>query len=337
MSIRLRNINKDFGDFHLSDIDLNIDNGEFFVILGPSGAGKTLILEILAGLTRPDRGAVSGINVGKIGLIYQDYWLFPHLNVFNNIAYGLKIRKWKKENIEKTVREVASKLGIGHLLAREIEHLSGGEKQRVAIARAMAIAPDVYLFDEPTASLDRNLRLKTRQIFMDLHRDSRATFILVTHDFEEALSLADRLAVIMKGKIIQSGKPDEVFNHPRTKDVADFLGYRNVFSGPIRDHFIQIEGQSIQVPLAEAEFSYAAIRSDEVIVSRTKIQSSARNAFRGRVKNVFKRSTSVEVELDIGVSLVAEITRKSCEEMDIKPGDSVWATFKVSAIKVFQH
>lgn len=337
MSIALRGITKDFKNFHLSDINLNVGDGEFFVILGPSGAGKTLILEILAGLTRPDRGSVSGISTGKIGLIYQDYWLFPHLTVFNNIAYGLKIRGLEKKAIGKTVRGVAARLEIAHLLDRDIENLSGGEKQRVAIGRAMAISPDVYLFDEPTASLDRNLRLKTRRIFMDLHRDSRATFILVTHDFEEALSLADRLAVIMKGRIIQTGKPDQVFHHPRTKEVADFLGYRNVFGGRVRNHFIELEKQSIQVPLAEADFSYAAIRSDEIIVSRRKFRSSARNTFKGRVKNVFKKSTAVELELDIGVLLVVEITRKSYQEMEIKPGDTLWATFKVSAIRVFQH
>ncbi len=337
MSIELKGINKGFGNFELSGIDLKIDTGDFFVILGPSGAGKTLILEIIAGLIKPDRGMVTGIDTGKIGLIYQDFWLFPHLNVFNNIAYGLKIRKWEKKEMSKTVTEVALKLDITHLLNRKIDHLSGGEKQRVAIARAMAISPEVYLFDEPTSSLDRNLRLKTRKIFMDLHRDTDSTFIHVTHDFEEALSLADRLAILLKGRIVQCGKPDEVFNHPKNKEVADFLGYRNVFGGVVEDHFIQLEKLSIQVPLLKAAFAYIAIRSDDIIISRSRIDSSARNSFCGRVENIFKKSTVVEVVLDIGEMLVVEITRKSSEEMDIKCGENLWATFKVSAIKVFKH
>ncbi len=337
MNIELKNINKRYQDFALFDLDFQVWPGEFFVILGPSGAGKTLILELIAGLIKPDSGIVTGVDRKKIGFIYQDYWLFPHLNVFDNIAYGLKVRKQAKQKIILTVKEVAGQLEIGHLLDRWTDHLSGGEKQRVAIARAMAISPDVYLFDEPTSSLDRNLRLKTRKLFMNLHQDPSRTFIHVTHDFEEALSLADRLAILMDGRIVQCGKPDEIFNHPKTKDVADFLGYRNVFSGVVRDYFLQLEGIAFHVPLQSAGFAYIAIRSDDIIISRKPLLSSARNSFHGRVEHIFNRSTLVEVVLNIGVVLIIEITRKSFEEMQIKLGDQLWATFKVSAIKIFKH
>jgi molybdate/tungstate transport system ATP-binding protein len=337
MNIELKNINKRFQDFALFNIDFQVRPGEFFVILGPSGAGKTLILEIIAGLIKPDSGTMSGIDRKKVGFIYQDYWLFPHLNVFDNIAYGLKVRKQAKQKIILTVKEVAGQLEIDHLLDRRTDHLSGGEKQRVAIARAMAISPDVYLFDEPTSSLDRNLRLKTRKLFMNLHQDPSRTFIHVTHDFEEALSLADRLAILMDGRIVQCGKPDEIFSHPETKDIADFLGYRNVFGGMVRDYVLQLEGITIQVPLQSAGFAYVAIRSDDIIISRRSLQSSARNSFYGRVEHIFNRSTLVEVVLNIGVVLIIEITRKSFEELKIKLGDQLWATFKVSAIKIFKH
>lgn len=337
MSIEIDHISKTFQGFALDDLDFSVETGEFFVILGPSGAGKTLILEIIAGLIRPDSGRVSGIDRKRIGFIYQDYWLFPHLNVFDNIAYGLKIRKQSRERVEKTVNDISRQLEIDHLLDRRTDYLSGGEKQRVAIARAMAINPDLYLFDEPTSSLDRNLRLKTRRLFMDLHQDSSRTFIYVTHDFEEALSLADRLAILMGGRIVQLGNPEKIFNHPKTREIADFLGYRNVFGGPVENNLLEVEGVTFQVPLSDARLAYIAIRSDDIIVSKKPLRSSARNSFNGRVEHVANRSTVVEVALNIGVSLIVEITRKSFNDMQIRVGDQLWATFKVSSVKVFKH
>lgn len=337
MKLKLQHIDKNFKQFVLKDIDLEIAAGEYFVILGPSGAGKTLILEIIAGLIKPDSGEVSGVDRRKIGFIYQDYMLFPHLNVFDNIAYGLKIKKVAKEKIAAVVERLADRQNIGHLLDRDIANLSGGEKQRAAIARAMAVAPECFLLDEPTAALDRNLRLQTRSMFLDLHKQTTATFIHVTHDFEEALALADRLAILIDGRIVQCGKPDDVFNNPVSKDVADFLGYRNVFGGAVKDGIIDLDGVPVAIPLDNAESAYIAIRSDDIIISKRQIKSSARNSFKGKVKNVINRSSMVEVILDIGIDLSVDITRKSKEEMKIKPGDPMWVTFKVSSIKVFEH
>jgi molybdate/tungstate transport system ATP-binding protein len=337
MNIALNNISKNFIDFQLQDINLTINKGDFFVILGPSGSGKTLILEMIAGLLKPDSGKITGVRPDKIGFIYQDYWLFPHLNVFQNIAYGLRIRKSDKNTIQETVKKISGQLDIKHLLKRKITHLSGGEKQRVAIARAMAISPDIYLFDEPTSSLDRNLRIKTRRMFLDLHKQTSSTFIHVTHDFEEALSLADKLAILLDGKIVQCSKPDEVFNFPRTKAVADFLGYRNVFGGRVKNSIFTASGVSISVPLKQADFAYIAVRSDEIILSKKKIKSSARNTFPGQVENIMKNASGVEVVVNAGLLFVVDITRQSYAEMDLKIGDKLWITFKVSSIKVFEH
>lgn len=337
MSIELNDIYKKFEGFELKHINLTIKKGEFFVILGPSGAGKTLILEMIAGLLKPDSGKISGVNQDKIGFIYQDYWLFPHLNVFQNIGYGLRIRKSDKNTTHDKVKEIAEKLEIKHLLYRKITHLSGGEKQRIAIARAMAISPDIYLFDEPTSSLDRNLRLKTRRLFLNLHKQTSSTFIHVTHDFEEALSLADKLAILLNGKIVQCSKPDEVFNQPQTKEVADFLGYRNVFGGMVKNSVFSASGISISVPIKKADFAYIAVRSDEIILSKKRILSSARNSFTGRVENILKKASGVEVVVNAGLLFSVDITRQSFEEMDLKIGDKLWMTFKVSSIKVFEH
>jgi molybdate/tungstate transport system ATP-binding protein len=338
MNLLLQDVSKHFKEFAVRDINLEIQKGEYFVILGPSGAGKTLILEMIAGLLPPDSGKILGMENQKTGFIYQDYMLFPHLSVYNNIAYGLNIRKKEKEEIKPIVEKLAEELNISHLLTRDVLNLSGGEKQRVAIARAMAISPDIFLFDEPTAALDRNARLKTQSLFLNWHKKDRdSTFIHVTHDFEEALSLGDRIGILLDGRLVQCGTPDHIFNHPVNKEVADFLGYRNVFGGPVRDNILYINGTAVTVPIKSAEHIYIAIRSDDIILSKTKFQSSARNSFSGTVKNILKKSSIIEIILDIGILLAIDITWKSYEEMDIKIGDQLWATFKVSSLKVFEH
>lgn len=338
MNLQLKNVSKTFKDFTINAINLEINKGEYFVILGPSGAGKTLILEMIAGLLLPDSGEVIGVKGRKTGFIYQDYMLFPHLDVYDNIAYGLNIRKTPKEQVKMTVEKLTGELNISHLLHREVLNLSGGEKQRVAIARAMAISPDIFLFDEPTAALDRNARLKTQSLFLDWHkRDKESTFIHVTHDFEEALTLGDRIAILIDGHLVQLGTPDEVFNRPANKEIADFLGYRNVFSGPVKDNLLLINGMGIMVPVEHADHIYAAIRSDDIILSGQPFESSARNSFQGLVRGILQKRSIVEVIMDIGIELTVDITRKSYEEMNIHVGDSLWVTFKVTAMKIFEH
>ncbi len=338
MNLVLENVNKRFEEFALKDINLTIREGEYFVVLGPSGAGKTLLLETIAGLLKPDSGSISGAEGRRTGFIYQDYMLFPHLSVYDNIAYGLKINKKSKEEIRPVVERLAGELSIAYLLGRRVTYLSGGEKQRVAIARAMAISPEIFLFDEPTAALDRNLRMETQTMFLNWHKkEPAATFIHVTHDFEEALSMGDRIGILIDGRLVQCGTPDDVFNSPSNKSAADFLGYRNVFGGAVKANSLAVGDVSITVPVQSADHIYIAIRSDDIILSGKPFQSSARNSFPGVVRNVLKKSSVIEVNLDIGIPLAVDITRKSYEEMNIKVGDRLWVTFKVSALKVFEH
>ncbi len=308
----------------------------FLKIFLPSSK-LTLILELIAGLIEADSGALSGVDRQKQGFIYQDYMLFPHLDVYHNIAYGLKIKKTPQSQVASTVQDLAKRHGITHLLQRDVANLSGGEKQRVAIARAMAVTPSLFLLDEPTAALDRNSRIATREMFMQLHKETDATFVHVTHDFEEALALADRLAILIDGRIVQCGRPDDVFNNPGNKETAGFLGYRNVFGGPVSSGIMELDGVPVAVPLEDADFAYIAVRSDDIIISKQRLESSARNSFTGKIAHIINKSTIVEVILDVGFPLVVDITRKSCEEMNITPGDAIWATFKVSSIKVFKH
>jgi ABC-type Fe3+/spermidine/putrescine transport system ATPase subunit len=215
---------KNYGDFQIQDLSLEVGTSEYFVILGPSGAGKTLLLEMIAGLEVPDSGQIKGLEKRRIGLIYQDYMLFPHLNVFENIAYGLIIRKQDKQKIKIQVEEVSQQLGIAGLLSRSIHTLSGGEKQRAAIARAMVMRPEIYLLDEPTAALDLSTKIQIQRLILELHKKDQPTVIHVTHDFEEALAMGDRIGLLFSGQLIQNDTPENVFNHPVSKKAADFLG-----------------------------------------------------------------------------------------------------------------
>ncbi|MFQ5722254.1 MAG: ATP-binding cassette domain-containing protein [Candidatus Aminicenantales bacterium] len=335
--IRVENLGKKYDGFELKNINFDILPGEYFVILGPSGAGKTLILEMLAVLRKPDAGQISGVNGRKIGLIYQDYMLFPHLDVFHNIGYGLKIKKVDKENIKTEVENMAALVGISHLLHRQVNTLSGGEKQRVAIARALILKPAVLLLDEPTAALDLSTKYQIQRLLMRLHRDYKATFIHVTHDFEEALALGDRIALLIKGQIIQIGQPEVIFSNPKTRAAADFLGYKNVFSGEIKDYKMNVSGVEITTPLKNASSAYIAIRSNDIILSKTRVLSSARNSFLGKVIKIINRPSFIEVVVDIGSLFHVYITYQSLAEMKLVEGDEIWVTFKTTSIKVFQH
>ncbi len=335
--IKLDKVYKSFGDFQIKDLSLEVESGEYFVILGPSGAGKTLLLEMMAGLEVPDSGRIMGLEGKRVGLIYQDYMLFPHLDVFQNIAYGLIIRKEKKQKIIDQVEAVSEQLGIGSLLKREIHNLSGGEKQRTAIARAMVMQPEVYLLDEPTAALDLSTKSQIQRLILGLHKKNNPTVIHVTHDFEEALAMGDRIGLLFSGSMVQNDTPEKVFNNPVSKKAADFLGYKNVFSGEIKGYWIHINGIHIMTPEEYAEKATIAVRSNDIILSKKKLESSARNYFLGRVVRGIKRTNHVEVIVDIGVWLYVDITYQSYSEMHLQPGTPIWATFKTSSVKVFSH
>ncbi|MCD6192697.1 MAG: ATP-binding cassette domain-containing protein [Candidatus Aminicenantes bacterium] len=335
--IRLVNVSKNFRDFQLVNISLEIKSGEYFIILGPSGAGKTLILELLAGLLQPDEGHIEGLSPRKVALIYQDYMLFPHLNVQENIGYGLRFRRLSSDERLAKLKAIARELQIEHLLHRQVTTLSGGEKQRVAIARALILQPEVLLLDEPTAALDYGARRQVQQLFARLHRKYRRTFIHVTHDFEEALALGERIALLFNGRIIQQGEPQDVFRRPANREVADFLGYKNVFSGRIENHRLELNGLAIFTPVARAARAHLAIRSNEIIISRRRIQSSARNSFRGRIKEIYPHLNTVEVVVDVGVELAVDITPQSYQEMGLAEGDQVFVTFKTTSVRVFEY
>src|ERR1035437_4936182 len=218
----LKNISTKLGEFHLKDIDLNISKGTYYVLLGRSGSGKTQLLELIAGLTQPDSGEIwlnkenithKKIQSRNIGLVFQDYAIFPNMTVLGNIAYSISSGKLSRHLVKEKVEKVAAELNILHLLDRKTDNLSGGELQRVALARTLITSPGLLLLDEPMASIDASLKDDIKRLLRRLNKHG-LTIIHVTHDYREALSLATRVGVIHNGSIIQEGNPEDVFRRP---------------------------------------------------------------------------------------------------------------------------
>jgi ABC-type Fe3+/spermidine/putrescine transport system ATPase subunit len=249
--LRIEGVRKDYTDFSL-DMSLACGKGEIVVILGPSGGGKTTFLRIIAGLIAPDQGRIllEGNDITDlppqkrgVGLVFQDFALFPHYDVAGNVAYGLKARnpRPEAEALAAQVEGLLERFSIGTLGKRRIDGLSGGERQRVALARALAVSPGLMLFDEPLGSLDATLRKELRSELRMLQRELGYTSISVTHDQEDALAVADRIVVVRDGRVVQAGTPEEIYARPRTAFVASFFGDANLIPMPDGLHFIRAE------------------------------------------------------------------------------------------------
>ena len=264
-SLTLRNIHKSFGNTAvLSDIDLDVADGEFAVIVGPSGCGKSTLLRTIAGLEDLDEGTVAigesdvtSLPPSKrgIAMVFQSYALYPHMTVYENMSFGMKIAGASVEEIDLAVREAAETLGLTPLLNRKPKELSGGERQRAAIGRATVRRPSIFLFDEPLSNLDASLRVKMRHEFARLHETLETTMIYVTHDQVEAMTLADRIVVLRNGRIEQTGSPHELYTYPANRFVAGFIGSpaMNFLAGSVVDSrpdqtIVRLEsGTTIQV------------------------------------------------------------------------------------------
>ncbi|MFO3715235.1 ABC transporter ATP-binding protein [Anaerococcus cruorum] len=243
--LQLKNINKFYDEKQiLKSIDLDVERGEFLTLIGPSGCGKTTTLRIIGGFEKPDSGEVifeerdiSNIppNERNINTVFQNYALFPHLNVFDNVAFGLRIKKTKESEIKKKVENALALVDLENYGNRDISRLSGGQKQRVAIARALVNEPEIILFDEPLGALDLKLRKRMQIELKNIQQEVGITFIYVTHDQEEALSMSDKIAVMNKGIIEQYGTPQHIYEEPVNAFVANFLGDSNIFRGKMVD------------------------------------------------------------------------------------------------------
>lgn len=348
--LEIRNISINLKDFALKDITLDVEPGDYLTLLGISGAGKTVILEVLAGLLKPDSGQVlwNGKNITRlkiqerpVGLVYQDLSLFPHLTVFENIAFALKCRKLKKDAIATRVNDLSKLTGVGHLLRRYPGTLSGGEAQRVAIARTLSADPEILLLDEPLSSLDITLRAGLINLLKEINQSGK-TIIHVTHDYDEVATLSNKVAIIENGKLIQSGLTREVFRNPANAFVARFSKSKNLLTCSViqwKDGLMLAKvNDQCQIYFNGATVSktgFVAIPAEDIILSEKRVETSAINQMEGTIKETWLTATGAELLVDAGAEFVVAVTHVSFENLQLHPGRKIWMNFKASAVKFF--
>ena len=307
--VELKDISVAFdGEKILDEISLDIKNKEFITLLGPSGCGKTTTLRLIAGFLEPDEGdiifegkRINGVPAYKrqVNTIFQRYALFPHLNVYENIAFGLRIKKMPEKEIREKVNEMLNLVNLTGLEKRDIDTLSGGQQQRVAIARAIANRPRVLLLDEPLAALDLKLRKDMQKELKKIQEQLGITFIFVTHDQEEALTMSDRVVVMDGGKIQQVGTPQDIYNEPQNAFVADFIGESNILDGKMhRDFYVEFSGQffdCLDKGFAEGEQVDVVVRPEDV-----DIVEPEKGMLKGTVTSVSFLGVHYEIIVDIG-------------------------------------
>lgn len=350
--LEVRDLCLDIGGFELSGIGLNAEKGNYLALIGPTGSGKSLLLETVIGFHGPEKGRI--ILEGKditylppdmrqISIVYQDNMLFPHMDIFENIAYALRKKLKDKKQIEIEVKQIAGVLGIGELLHRKPATLSGGEKQRAALARSLVVRPKLLLLDEPFSALDARTREKLREMLKKAISEYSTTVLHVTHDFEDVWALATRVVVIRKGEVMQAGDPESVFKRPSPDFVAEFLG-TNVLKGKVKaleGKLTVIEAEGLEIysadPAELREEVTVSIRPEEVILALSAVESSARNTVRGKVSGIFKKEHLVVVEVETGsAEIKAVITPTSCEMLDLEPGREIYAVFKASNARIIR-
>ena len=356
--IDARGLSARVGSFRLEDVTFVVPTGAYGVVIGPAGSGKTTLLETIAGITPQTSGTLhlDGRPANALppeqrglSLVYQHGFLFPHLSVERNIVYGAA-------DLE-LARDVATRIGAWALRGRAVESLSGGERQLVALARALARKPSIVLLDEPFSALDPRRRETTRRELRRIHREWGVTVLQVTHDFTEAGLLGDVAILLDGGRVLQSGKPEEVFRKPASPYVAEFLGAENVLAGTARvlpdnspdwlagadaasgagHHAVEFRAGPLviyAVASAVENPGYAVIRAEEVLLSREPQPStSARNEFRGRVSEISTLGALTRVSLDVdGSVLVAALTTRSAQELELAVGAEAYASFKAMAV-----
>lgn len=310
----------------LDDVSLSVSTGEFVTILGPSGCGKTTLLRIIAGLELADRGRISvggrdvtqvPANRRRVNTVFQNYALFPHLDVFENIAFGLRARRFSAPEVDGRVRRAMEMLHLEELPRRRTSQLSGGQKQRVALARALVNQPDILLLDEPMSALDAKLRAEVQLELRRLQRRLGTTFVLVTHDQNEAMTVSDRIFVMREARIVQSGPPSEVYDRPANRFVAEFLGTTNLIPAWRNNGVVHTEIGSLQPRVHPSwERGYLSIRPEKIVIRSAK---PACNGIRVIVSEVIYRGDHLDVYVQPG-----NLHLRGLPGGTITPGQQMW-------------
>jgi len=352
--IRFRNVTKNFGDFTAIDgLSLDIFEQEFFALLGPSGCGKTTLMRMLAGFETPSLGEITldgqdlapvPPNKRPVNMMFQSYALFPHLSVADNIAFGLKRSDMPKSEIAGRVDEMLSLVQLSPFASRKPHQISGGQRQRVALARALAKSPKLLLLDEPLAALDRKLREETQFELMDIQEKLGTTFVIVTHDQEEAMTVASRVAVMDHGKLVQVATPEQIYEFPNSRYVADFIGDVNLMEGAVqsyKDGICEISWAEGQRPLV-GEYAKdlqkgvpcaLAIRPEKIAVS-TKRPPKAANALSGKILDIGYHGniSTYHVEIETGQVVKAQAAnRERIAKRAFTWEDRVWISWAATA------
>lgn len=340
-------LRRSFHQLSLEIPHLELEKGQIFVLLGPTGAGKSRFLELLAGFSRPDQGSVQveGVDVTRlapdqrrISILFQEPDLFPHLNVKQNIFYGAR---------DQTLfNQLVQLLGLESHLSKPVQILSGGERQLVAIARALMVRPRILLLDEPFSAIDPQNRKIVVEATRRVHQKLEITSMLVTHNFEEGLFLGTRMGILMAGKLVQVGTPEEVFLRPADPSVAHFLGSENLFAGHLKRKIeasttapfpalFQTQSTSLHVVAEREGPGFALIHPREITLSLEPIRSSALNQLQGRIKEISQVGPTVDLRVDAGLLFKVFVTHQSLSQLQLVKGTHVYLTFKASSVRIF--
>jgi sulfate transport system ATP-binding protein len=337
MSINAKHVTKRFGDFvALDDVSLDVPSGSLLALLGPSGSGKTTLLRIIAGLESPDTGIIlhhdedvtaRSPRERNVGFVFQHYALFRHMTVFENIAFGMRVRHKPVAEITTRVRELLHLIRLEGLDKRYPSQLSGGQRQRVALARALAVQPRVLLLDEPFGALDAKVRQELRQWLRRLHEEIHLTTVFVTHDQEEAFEVADRVVVMNHGRVEQQGTPQEVFDHPANPFVMDFLGNVNVFHGRAQEGKVllgNLEVEYPQYPHVESRDIVGYVRPHELDINR---EPNGKAGLPAKILQINPAGSVAKVRVisdEFGLALNVDLPLERYSELQLSAGETVY-------------
>lgn len=355
--LKITNLCHEYGDRHIvKNINLEINKGDAFVLIGPTGAGKTTLVRLLDLLEKPVSGSIyiNGVDVTrsprrrlearrKMAYIQQKPIVF-NMNVYDNIACGLRWRHEKGNTVRQKVEAAIALVGMSDYRNREAKTLSGGETQRVAIARALVIEPEILFLDEPTANLDPISVSKIEDVLAYVVRQHKITIVMTTHDMSQGQRLGGKIGVLINGELLQVDSPNEIFTSPRSKEVAEFVGVENIFPCSVvgKENSLvtmQVNGNTIQAisDFDIGESVFALIRPEDITLTLSGDRTSARNTFKGSINKMTPLGPVIRIAIDCGFSLLCLVTKRSVEEMDLTIGREIYASFKATVVRTVRR